>query len=331
MKKLIISDHIVKSLFLFFIIILSCSGGTKNNYKTSVLRTGESYLEVPGGKIWYKVTGTAKEIPVVLIHGGPGFSSYYLKPFEELSNNRQIIRYDQLGGGKSDRIYDTTMFTINHFVKELDLLREHLGVRKWHVLGHSWGAILAVEYYRAYPDKVASLTLGSAPLSMPIWEKHARELLTALPEPLQQAIRNAESTGDFGDTLYQKANNEFYNLYVFRKPVLEDLDSTLATINEKIYAYMQGPSEFTITGTLKNYDATSFLPNIKVPVLFTVGEFDEAGPKIIKSFSDKVPNSRCVVFSNAAHITSWDARDKNIKIVRGFLNSVDSLNNRDIR
>jgi proline iminopeptidase len=88
---------------------------------------------------------------------------------------------------------------------------------------------------------------------------------------------------------------------------------------------MQGPSEFTITGTLKKYDATSFLSQIKVPTLFTVGEFDEVGPEIVKDFANKVSDSRYILFKGAAHITSWDARDENIKVVRNFLNNVDSI------
>jgi proline iminopeptidase len=320
----------VSILFIFIIVLLFCSCVGHKNSKIiqPVLSIGEARLSVPGGNIWYKVTGTGNGMPVVLLHGGPGSSSYYLKPFEELGNDRQVIRYDQLGGGKSDKISDTTMFTIDHFVKELDLLREHLGLSKWHVFGHSWGTILALEYYRAYPDRVASLTLGSAALNMSVWEQHARQLLTTLPESMQQGVRQAESTGNYNDSLYQKANNQFYSLYMIRKPGMPDLDSLFATFNEQIYKYMQGPSEFTITGTLKNYDATSFLSKIKVPTLFTVGEFDEAGPEIIKIYSDKVPDSRYVVFPGSGHITPWDARDENINVVREFLNSVDSLSNK---
>jgi len=327
MKKLFNSLLNGKVLSFFIVIVLFYSCGGKKELKTHFLPIGESYLEVPGGKIWYKITGNGQGIPVVLLHGGPGFSSFYLKPFEDLGNDRQVIRYDQLGGGKSDRIEDTTMFTIDHFVNELEVLRQHLGVDKWHVFGHSWGTILGIEYYKVYPERVASLTLGSAALDIPLWEKHAKELLTTLPESMQQDVKNAESEGNYGDSLYQAAINQFYSLYVFRNPVMEDLDSMFATVNEGIYMYMQGPSEFTITGTLKHYDATPFLPKVNVPTLFTVGEFDEAGPEIIKSYADKVADSRYTVLPGAAHITSWDARDENVKIVREFLNSVDSLQN----
>jgi proline iminopeptidase len=314
-------------LFIFFIIFLLCScSGKKDSRSTNpVLTIGESRLAVPGGNIWYKVTGTGKGMPVVLLHGGPGYSSFYLKPFEYLGNDRQVVRYDQLGGGKSDMITDTTMFTIDHFVKELDLLRVHLELSKWHVLGHSWGTILALEYYRAYPDRVASLTFGSLCFDIPAWEQSTRQLLTTLPDSLQDAVKKAESTGNYNDPTYQEAMNQFYSMYVWRKPVQADLDSMFATFNAGIYNYMWGPSEFSITGTLNKYSATPFLQQIKVPTLFTVGEFDEINPEIVKSLADKVSNARYVLFPGSSHMTPWDARDENLKVVREFLHSVDSL------
>jgi len=78
----------------------------------------------------------------------------------------------------------------------------------------------------------------------------------------------------FDAPAYQKALEEFYSRYVWRHPVAADLDSTVKTANQTIYNYMQGPSEFTITGTLKRYDATPFLKDVKVPTLYTVGEFE---------------------------------------------------------
>ena len=310
---------------LFILNFLLCCACVQDSPK---LKTGQGYLAVPGGNIWYNITGSGSGLPVVLLHGGPGMSSFYLKPMEALGTDRQVIRYDQLGGGKSDMITDTTIFTIDHFVKELDSLRNFLGLKKWHVYGHSWGTILAMEYYRKYPDRVASVTFGSPCLDIPSYANHAKQLLTTLPDSLQIAVNEVEASGKYNDPKYQNAINVFYGLYVVRKPVQADWDSTFATFNPKIYEYMQGPSEFTITGTLKNYDATSFLPEIKIPTLFTVGEFDEVGPELVKSFSDKVPGSHYVLFPGSAHLTLWDAKDENIKVVKEFLNSVDSLQNK---
>jgi proline iminopeptidase len=261
---------------------------------------------------------------VVLLHGGPGLSSYYLKPFEDLGDDRVVIRYDQLGGGKSDRISDTTMFTIEHFVRELDSLRSHLGYQRWHVFGHSWGTILALEYYRAHPDRVASLSFGSAVFDFPAYERRAKQLLTTLSDSAQRAVRQAEAAKKYDAPDYQAAINEFYGEYLVRHPVQADLDSTFATFNQAIYNYLQGPSEFTITGTLKPYDVRGFLPQVNVPTLFTVGEFDEVGPELIRGFAAKVPGARYVEFPGSAHLTPWDARDANVKAVREFLRAADS-------
>ncbi len=316
--------HLVKVLVLLTLTVFLGSCARKPE-PPKPLPVCEGRLAVHGGSIWYKVSGTGKGTPIVLLHGGPGYSSYYLKPFEDLGNDRQVVRYDQLGGGKSDKITDTAMFSIEHFVRELDSLRAYLGIDKWHVFGHSWGTILAVEYYKVHPKYVASLTLGSAALDIPAWEKDAKQLVTTLSDSSQRAIRKAEKASKYDDPSYQNALNEYWGKYVVRHPVQADMDSTMSTFNESIYNYMQGPSEFTITGTLKNYDATPFLKQIKVPVLYTLGEFDEANPKTIQRFASLTPDAKVVVLAGSAHLTPWDAHDENIKVVRDFLHSVDSI------
>jgi proline iminopeptidase len=309
------------AVFGVLMAVVACSGERRTGTQVA---TGEARLAVPGGTIWYKVSGTGAGTPLVLLHGGPGFSSYYLKPFDDLGDDRQVVRYDQLGGGKSDPTSDTALFNIGHFVTELDSLRAQLGFPTWHVLGHSWGTILALEYYRAHPDRVASLTFGSPVFDIPAYERRARQLVSTLSDSAQRAIRTAETAGRYDSPAYQNAINEFYALYVFRHPVPADLDSTFASFNQGIYNYMQGPSEFTITGTLKQYDATAFLPRIAVPALVTVGEFDEVGPELVREHATRIPGARFEVLAGSAHITSWDARDANVRVVRGFLRAADS-------
>jgi len=305
-------------------ILLTAAGCRPEAPKAPAIPLGEARLAVPGGHIWSKVSGTGPGVPLVLLHGGPGFSSFYLKPFEDLGNDRIVIRYDQLGGGKSDTTSDTTIFNIRHFVAELDSLRSALGIAKWHVLGHSWGTILAVEYYRAHPDRVETLTFGSPVFDADAYERHAAELLATISDSAQRAIRRAEATGKFDTPAYQHATEEFDARYLWHHPVQADLDSTMATMNQGIYVYMQGPSEVTIIGTLKHYSATALLPQIRVPTLLTVGGEDEVGPDLVKSHAALIPGSRYEVFPGAAHMTPWDARDDNVRVVRAFLRSADS-------
>jgi len=309
-------------IILSLVLLISCNE-SKNSTKANLIPIGEGHLAVDGGKIWYKVTGKGSGTPVVLLHGGPGYSSFYLKPFEELGENRQVIRYDQLGAGKSDIVADTSLFTINHFVEELESLRKHLNVEKWNVLGHSWGTILAFEYYRNYPARVSSMILGSPCIDMNAWEKSTNHLLETLPDSLKNAVLEADTTGNYANPLYESAITQFYDKYLWgANPIKEDLDSIMSTANLDIYHHMWGPSEFSITGTLKGYDVTHLLKNVKVPILFTVGEFDEISPGIVEEMAS-ITNSEFVVFKGSSHLTTWGAREESIIVVEDFISLSD--------
>jgi proline iminopeptidase len=288
------------------------------------LPAGEGRLAIQGGTIWYRVTGTGPATPIVLLHGGPGYSSFYLKSLEALHDERRVVIYDQLGAGKSERVTDTTLFNIPRFVAELDSLRSHFGYQRWHVLGHSWGSILGLEYYRAHPDRVTSLTLASPAIDYPTWEKNVRRMVTTLSDSSQRSIKAREADGNFAAPDYQAANMEFIGKYVVRTGFGPDIDSALSTYNPAIYEYMQGPSEFTITGTLKSYDGTSFLRAVKVPLLFTVGEFDEAHPPTVRKQAALAGGAQVAVIPGAAHLTTWDNPTEMTRVVREFLRQVDS-------
>ena len=300
------------------------SGAAAASTVAGTLPAGEARLAVDGGRIWYKVSGSGNATPAILLHGGPGYASFYMKSQEALSADRPIVRYDQLGAGHSDRVTDTAMFNIAHFVRELDSLRSHLGYDKVNLIGHSWGTILGLEYYRAHPEHVASLTLMSPALDIPAWERNAKRLVRTLSDSSQKAIATREAEGKFDAPDYQAALGEFYGKYVWRRPVQADLDSTMSHVNEGLYNYMQGPSEFTIVGTLKTYDATPFLKDVKVPVLFTVGEFDEADPPTVRKHARITPGAKVAVIPGAAHVVQWDAPDETNRVVGAFLKSVDS-------
>jgi proline iminopeptidase len=283
-----------------------------------------AYLPVPGGRIWYLRTGAGGATPVILLHGGPGFPSHYLKPLEALGADRPVIRYDQLGSGRSGATTDTTLFTIERFVAELDSLRSALGLERIHVLGHSWGSILGFEYYRAHPERVASLVLASAALEIPAWLASTRRMVGTLSDSAQEAIRVREASAEYGAPDYLAAMEEFYALYVWRHPVQADLDSTMAGFNQTLYGHMWGPSEFTATGTLKTYDATPLLGSVAVPTLYTVGEFDEADPETIRRHAAMTPGARFALIPGAAHVTTWDNPAATLAAVRDFLREVDA-------
>jgi len=288
------------------------------------LPPGEGYLVRPQGRTWYKVSGGGNATPAIVIHGGPGFPSYYVKAYERLADERPVVRYDQIGGGKSDRVRDTTLWNIPQFIDELDQLRARLGYERVHLVGMSWGSMLAYAYYQSHPEHVASLTLAGAPLDIPTFTRHVRGLVATLPDSVQRVIRTREAERNYTAPDYQHAMEVFYAKYVWLRPDPAELDSTLSQANESVYNYMQGPSEFTITGTFKDWDATPTFKDVKVPVLFTVGDQDEVGPDLVARYARLIPGATLAVIPNSAHVSTWDNPDSTLSATRAFLRRVDA-------
>jgi proline iminopeptidase len=309
---------------LVLLLIAPCSAlRAQDTAATRHALTDGSRLAVPGGNIWYRVVGGGRGTPVILLHGGPGNPSVYLKSLEALGDERVVVRYDQLGAGYSDVVHDTALFNIRHFVEELELLRRHLGLERVHLYGHSWGAILALEYYRAYPQHVASLTLASETLDLPAFFANVRGLFQAMPDSMSRAVRLRE-TGAPYDTVALRAAMRELRGHFTRSPVPAEMDTLGRLLNPEVAAYMLGTSPFTPSGTLRQYDATPFLSQVKVPVLFIVGEFDVAGPEIVKRHASLTPGARFVLIPGAGHHTQWDNLPATLTAVRSFFRDVDS-------
>ncbi len=290
------------------------------------LSPGEGFIDVEGGRVWYKIVGSGNETPLLLLHGGPGAPSYYLNPLERVSVDRPVIFYDQLGAGRSDRPTDESLWTMDRFIGELVSVREALGLEEVHILGHSWGSMLAVDYMLTEPDGVRSLILASPALSVRRWIEDAERLIAQLPEELQQAIKHHEAAGTTDDPEYQAATMEYNKRYLSRsEPWSADLLLTFENLNAELYGFMWGPSEFTATGTLKDYEREDVLPSLDLPVLFTAGRYDEATPDSLQQFHSLVPDSRIAIFENSAHMTMLDEPEAYADTVRQFLNDVDNI------
>lgn len=283
---------------------------------------GEGYTAVPGGKVWYRVVGNGPGTPLVVLHGGPGAPSYYMASLARLGTDRPVIFYDQLGAGRSDHPTDTTLWRIERFIAELDSLRAHLNLREIHLLGHSWGAMLAMDYVLAKRKGVRSVILASPLVSAARWEADADTLIATLPDSVQQAIATNEAARTYSAPAYQAAVQIFYSRFLTRRGG-PDVDSTFAHFGAGLYDYMWGPSEFTATGTLRTYDRTSRLGELQLPVLYTAGEFDEARPSTVDYFRSLTPGAQFALIPGSAHLTTIDAPEAFADTVSRFLRSVE--------
>jgi len=300
----------------------------------SIITTGqnleqkEGFVKVEGGRIWYKIVGSGKGIPLLRIHGGPGSQSCGSIPgYSLLSDERPVIFYDQLGSGFSDRPTDTTLWQLPRFVDEIDKLRDALNLKELHMLGDSWGSAVLIEYMISKKPKGIKSVIFSGPLlSTPIWIKDAKILLAELPQHIQDTIQKYESLKDYKAHAYINATDYFYSRFLSVKawpsPPPPDCDGALG-FNEQPYNYMWGPTEFNATGTLKDFDRTNRLHELKQPVLFIAGQYDEARPETMYNFQKLVTGSKVAIIENAGHRKAIDQPVQYTNAIRKFLKSVE--------
>ena len=290
----------------------------------------EGYVDVPGGRIWYQSLGSRPEdgVPLLVIHGGPGFGSCtYISTLTEIAEDRPVIIYDQLGAGRSDQPTDTTLWRIPRFLEEIAELRAALSLDDVHILGHSWGGTLTMEYMLTQPRGVRSVIFVGPLLGTERWVKDARLLRAELPEDLQDALQEGEESSRFTSPEYLEATDSFYARFFVRSqwppPELPGCESDTGP-NMEVYQYMWGPTEFTATGTLSNLDRIGRLPDLKLPTLFVVGEYDEIPVETVLEFQKLVPGSIVEVIEDAGHMVHIDQPAPFNTAVREFLAGIDS-------
>ncbi|SDN40258.1 proline iminopeptidase-family hydrolase [Bacillus sp. OK048] len=288
----------------------------------------EGYIEVTGGRVWYQLFNkNSANTPVIILHGGPGSSSYSLEGLQALQTDRPVILYDQLGCGRSDRPNDQSLWQLDRFVEELALVREALKLDEVHILGHSWGTTLAAAYCLTKPSGVKSVIFSSPCLSAPRWEQDQIENLKTLPIEIQETIKRCEETGTTDSEEFKSAIQEFNKRFVCRvekDPDPEWLKKGAGYRNPEIYNIMWGPSEFSVKGNLKSFDCTSRLNEISCPALFTCGRYDEATPASTEYFSTLVANGKIHIFENSAHMPYFEEKEEYLQVMGTFLKTIDS-------
>ena len=284
----------------------------------------EGYVDVPGGKIWYEVVGSGGGPPLITLHGGPGSTHFGFEPLKALAEDRPVIFYDQLGCGNSDRPDDLSLWNMERFAEELHILKNHLGLDKFHILGHSWGTMLGTDYCLTHPDGILSLIQSSPCISIERWVADCNAYRKQLPAEIQAVMDEHEQAETTESEEYRNAEKEFNKRHVLRLDTVPE--AVLHGRRERgkvVYDTMWGPNEFYMTGNLVGYDRSGDLHRLGVPALYSCGRFDEAAPNTVEWYASLTPNSEFVVYENSAHMTHWEDTSHYLSVVRGFLRKVD--------
>ena len=292
------------------------------------MTTVEGFAPYGPYRTWYRVTGDLKsgKPPLFVLHGGPGCTHDYVDSFKGLAaRGRAVIHYDQVGNGFSSHLPDkgADFWTVDFFKAELDNLIDHLGVRSaYHVLGQSWGGMLSAEIAVLRPPGLKSVAICNSPASMELWMAGCAELVAALPADVRDALIRHEEAGTVTDPEYLAATDEFYRRHLCRVvPMPQDLVETIEQMEAEptVYHTMNGPNEFHVIGTMRNWTVIERLPSITAPVLVVAGEFDEATPATWQPYVDHIPDARSHVFPDTSHCTHLEKPEEFRAVIADFL------------
>jgi proline-specific peptidase len=287
----------------------------------------EGTIPFRGFDTWYWEDGATEEgkLPVLCLHGGPGGAHDYLEPlFGLAATGRWTVLYDQVGCGKSATPPQALDWTVELFVEEVDAVRHALGLERVHVFGNSWGGMLAMEYALTQPDGLASLVLASSPASIPQWVEETGKLRAQLPQDVQDTLTRHEEAGTIHDPEYVAACMVFYERHVCRVVPFPDYVNRSFDQMGEVYETMNGPSEFHVIGTLREWSVVDRLAEIEVPTLVVTGEHDEATPAINRTVSQRIPGAESVILDGCSHMAHVEQTEKYLALLDEFFSSAEA-------
>jgi proline-specific peptidase len=284
------------------------------------VRVVEGHIPFRGFRTWYRDLGPEGGIPLLCLHGGPGSTHWYFQPLEKLAEEgRRLVVYDQLGCGSSDRPDDPDLWTVELFVDEVRTVREALGLEQIHLLGSSWGSMLAIEYMLTQPTGVVSLTLNSPPTATETWTAEARRLKDALPDEHRRAIDEHEAAGTLDHPDYLAAEDVFWRRHVLLIDPPEFVLRGRAEKGTPVYRSLWGISEWNATGKLHDWDVRDRLGEIRVPTLVTSGKHDECTPKLAEDAQRGIPGAERVLFEESSHSAYAEEPERFRAVLSDFL------------
>ena len=305
------------------------------NYGDSVESAGVKMIPIktPVGdfKVWTKRFGNNPKIKILLLHGGPAMTHEYMECFETFFQRQgfEFYEYDQLGSYYSDQPKDSSLWTIDRFVEEVEQVRQAIGAdsSNFYILGNSWGGILAMEYALKYQKNLKSLLVANMVASAPEYAKYAEEVLAKQMKPEVLAeVKDLEAKKDFANPRYMELlMPNFYKEHLCRLNDFPDaFNRSMKHANGEIYTLMQGPSEFGISGRLANWDIKNRLKEITVPTLMVGAKHDTMDPKAMEEQSKMVKKGQFLYCPNGSHLSMWDDQKVFMTGVIKFIKDVDS-------
>ncbi len=290
------------------------------------MRAREGYVDFRGYRTWYRIVGDhdSEVAPLLALHGGPGSTHNYFRPLEGLASERPVVLYDQIGCGNSDRPTDIE-WKVDVFRDEVAAVREQLELERIHLLGTSWGGMLAQEHVLSGGTGIASLILSSTLANLVLWSREQLKLKAQLAPDIVEVLDRHEAAGTYEDPEYEEAMGAYFDRHFYRghepRPELDAMRDGRAP---DVYHAMQGPNEWTTTGALKGWDTRDRLHEIDVPTLVIRGRYDMCTEPIAADLVNGIEGSRLEVFEESSHTPVLEESDRYLSVVSSFMKEAES-------
>jgi L-proline amide hydrolase len=290
-----------------------------------VTEAREGYVDFRGYRTWYRIAGDLDATtPLLALHGGPGSTHNYFGPLEGLASERPVVLYDQIGCGNSDRPTDIE-WTADVFRDEVASVRDQLGLERIHLLGTSWGGMLAQEHFFSGAKDIVSLILSSTLANIALWNEEQLKLKTRLPPDVIEVLDRHEAAGTYDDPAYEQAMQVYFDRHFYRGPrPRPELDAMAAGRAPDVYRAMQGPNEWTTTGALIGWDTRDRLHEIDVPTLVIRGRYDMCTDPIAAELVNGIDGAREVVLEESSHTPALEESERYLQVVGEFMRAAEA-------
>jgi proline iminopeptidase len=292
------------------VLLFGCEG-------TKELYVEEGTRAINGTELYYKILGEGE--PIVVLHGGPGLDhSYFLPQMSELAKTHKLIFFDQRLCGRSSGNVDSSSISMDHFVEDLEGIREGFELGEMNLMAHSWGGVLAMFYARKYPENLRSLMLVNTGAASSEFQQESARLL-ASRFTREDSVARAEVMQSEG--FKQRTPTALAELFrisfrtVFHDRSLADsltleLQPTFAENNPKLgYLFKD----------LVSYDLHQDLAKIKCPTLIVHGDSDASVMEAIAKIRESIRGSKFSLLENCGHFPFIESPDDFFAQIRSFL------------
>ena len=281
----------------------------------------EGYAGVLGYDLFYRQFGEPERGEVLCLHGGPGATHDYLLSMADLADHGyRVTFYDQLGCGRSQVPKNTALLVPERYVEEVEAFRKEMRLGRPHIIGSSWGGMLAIAFALKYQRNMKTMTTVGGLHSVPMTVREMERMKRGLPKDVRKTLAKYEGEGDYENPEYLAAVMVFYKKHLCRlDPWPKEVTYSLDHISKLVYGTMNGPNEFTIIGNTRYWDVTDRLKTIRVPTLVLGGRFDEVSPLVAREIHRHVGGSELTIFRRSSHLAFWEERESFMKRVLKFL------------